>query len=174
MFRAERSKILSSEKISIKYLAHLSVLVSLTVILGFVVKIKTPLGLFAPLCDVGIFLSALNFGASAGLAVGTLSGGLLDFLAGAPEWIAFSAIIHGLQGFVVGKLAKNKTGISSLLAPLFWGCVVMILGFAVGDFLIFGFALVIPKLFINGFQTILAVLITLISNDITKRIFSKF
>ena len=75
----------------------LSIITALSVVLGYFLKIPTPTG-FLTLLDAGIFFTAFYFGKREGAVVGGLSGFLIDLIAGYPQWMFFSLVIHGLQG----------------------------------------------------------------------------
>lgn len=93
-------------------LLFLSLICALSVTLGNVLKIPTPTG-FVTLLDAGIYFSAFYFGKKEGAIVGGLSGFLIDLIAGYPQWMVFSLINHGLQGFFAGF--KNQLRIIGLL-----------------------------------------------------------
>ncbi len=76
--------------------------------LTFIIPVPQTKG-FVTLCEAGIYISALLFGPSAGAFVGGMSGGIIDFLSGYPEWAFFSIVIHGVQGWIVGRMKPSAT-----------------------------------------------------------------
>jgi uncharacterized membrane protein len=155
-------------------LVYLAILSSFIVVLGIVIKIQTPVGIFTPMCDAGVFVTALFFGANSGLAVGALSGCLIDFLSGAYEWMFFSLIIHGLQGFVVGWSLKKFFYLrGSHVCCLILGSLVMIIGYALSGSFLYGWTLSIVKVPSNIIQTGLGIVIAIIVENIIKKIFQK-
>lgn len=111
-------------------LIYFAMMLALTVAISmlFIFPVPATNG-FVTLCEVGIYTSALLFGPVGGFWIGALSGFSIDLLSGYPQWMLFSFLIHGLQGFVAGFLYhKNipwKLPISLGLASL-----VMIVGYA--------------------------------------------
>ena len=92
-----------------KHLAILAVIIAFNVALSYIVKIPVPAtNGFVNLVEAGIFIAALLGGARSGMIVGGLSGLLLDLLAGYPQWMIFSLVIHGLEGYVVGYFGYQK------------------------------------------------------------------
>lgn len=156
-------------------LVYLAILSSFIVVLGIVIKIQTPVGIFTPMCDAGVFVTALFFGANSGLAVGALSGCLIDFLSGAYEWMFFSLIIHGFQGFIVGWSLKKKqvSGIICRIFSLALGALVMIVGYALSGSFLYGWALAIARVPGNIIQTGLGIGIALIIESVIRKNFRK-
>lgn len=85
----------------------LSILTALTIILGKFVSIGTPTG-FLTLLDAGIYFTAFYLGKNEGMIVGGLSGFLIDLLSGYPNWMFFSLIAHGSQGYFAGLRGKSR------------------------------------------------------------------
>ena len=86
-------------------IALVSLLTALSVVLGYYLKIGTPTGILT-LLDAGIFFTAFYFGSKEGAVVGGLAAFLLDLLSGFPQWMFFSLVNHGLQGFFAGFKGK--------------------------------------------------------------------
>lgn len=100
----------------IKQLTLLSMFIALNVALSVVVKVPTPTG-FISLVEVGIFVAAWRFGRTSGMLVGGLTGLLLDLLAGYPQWMIFSLLIHGAEGWLIDvKEGRFKRLLSLLIA----------------------------------------------------------
>lgn len=103
------------------------------------------------LCDAGIAVTGLLFGPVAGLFVGAISGGMIDLLAGYPQWILFSLIIHGLQGFIFGYFFQQKKALKIL--GLILGAIIMVVGYALATALLYGLGAGIASIPSNLFQT---------------------
>lgn len=101
----------------IKQMTLLSMFIALNVALSVVVKVPTPTG-FVSLVEVGIFVSAWRFGRTSGMIVGGLTGLLLDLLAGYPQWMLFSLLIHGAEGWLIDNQSKRFKHLWSLLIGL--------------------------------------------------------
>lgn len=93
----------------------LSMITALSVVLGYFLKIPTPTGMVT-LLDAGIIFAAMTFGRREGAVVGALSGFLIDLIAGYPQWMLFSLLIHGLQGYCAGW--KGQARIPGLLLSI--------------------------------------------------------
>ena len=91
----------------VKKLVILAFITALSVVLGNFLKIPTPTG-FLTLLDAGIYFTAFYFGHKEAAIVGGLSGFLIDMIAGYPQWMIFSLICHGLQGFFAGFEGKSR------------------------------------------------------------------
>ncbi|AIG65657.1 ECF transporter S component [Weissella tructae] len=101
----------------IKQLTLLSMFIALNVALSVVVKVPTPTG-FISLVEVGIFVAAWRFGRTSGMLVGGLTGLLLDLLAGYPQWMIFSLLIHGAEGWLIDVKEGRFKRLWSLLIAL--------------------------------------------------------
>lgn len=107
-----------------KQMTLLSMLIALNVALSVVVKVPTPTG-FVSLVEVGIFLAAWRFGRTSGMIVGGLTGFLLDLLAGYPQWMLFSLLIHGAEGWLIDTRAKRFKYAWSLVTAI----IVVVVGY---------------------------------------------
>ena len=90
-------------------IALLAVITALSIVLGNFFKIPTPTG-FLTLLDAGIYFTAFYFGRKEGALVGGLSGLLIALVAGYPQWMVFSLICHGLQGYLQAALYRFALG----------------------------------------------------------------
>ena len=115
-------------------IALVSLLTALSVVLGYFLKIPTPTGILT-LLDAGVFFTAFYFGSREGAVVGGLAGFLIDLLSGYPQWMFFSLVNHGLQGFFAGFKGK----ISVVRSYLSNDC--MVGGYALGSTLMNGMGL---------------------------------
>ena len=112
-------------------IALLSLLTALSVVLGYFLKIPTPTGILN-LLDAGIFFAAFYFGSKAGAVVGGLAGFLIDLLSGYPQWMFFSLLFHGGQGYFAGFKGKAR------YLGLLFATVVMVGGYALASALFLG------------------------------------
>jgi uncharacterized membrane protein len=104
------------------------------------------------LADAGIYIASLLFGPIGGLTVGALSGGLIDLLSGYPQWIIFSLLIHGLQGWIAGHFSTKPKGLQYL--GLFLGCIFMVGGYAVATSFLYGGGAGLVSVPTNSLQSI--------------------
>ncbi|MGX7347970.1 ECF transporter S component [Aerococcus vaginalis] len=95
----------------------LAMIVALNVAMAFFILIPVPAtNGNINLCDAGIIFAALLYGKREGAIVGGLSGLLLDLVSGYAIFMPFSLVVHGLEGFAVGAIAKRDDNKSKALA----------------------------------------------------------
>jgi uncharacterized membrane protein len=83
------------------YVALVSMFSALTAALTYLVRVPSPTGGYTHIGDTVIYLAALLFGPSVGVAVGILGPLAADLLAGYPRWYV-SIVAHGVQGYLAG------------------------------------------------------------------------
>ncbi|MGH1804942.1 ECF transporter S component [Enterococcus gallinarum] len=139
---------------STKKLTTLAMLTALTTALSllFVLPVPQTKGVVT-LCEAGIYTTALLSGGPSGAIVGSLSGGMIDFLSGYPEWALFSILIHGCQGYLTGRFRHYP------LLALCLGSVTMILGYAAATTIMFGFGAGIASILSNSLQNVFGILV---------------
>jgi len=114
-------------------IALFAILASLTFVLGFYTKIPIPnTSGFVTLLDVGIFTVAIGIGKREGAVVGGLSAFLVDLLLGYPQYMFFSLIVHGGQGFL-GNLTRSK------IVNYIFSAIFMVGGYFLATWALFGF-----------------------------------
>lgn len=139
---------------STKKLTRLAMLTAMTTALSllFVLPVPQTKGVVT-LCEAGIYTTALLLGGPSGAIVGSLSGGMIDFLSGYPEWALFSILIHGCQGYITGRFRHYP------LLALCLGSVTMILGYAAATTIMFGFGAGIASILSNSLQNVFGILV---------------
>ena len=139
---------------STKKITRLAMLTALTTALSllFVLPVPQTKGVVT-LCEAGIYTTALLLGGPSGAIVGSLSGGMIDFLSGYPEWALFSILIHGCQGYITGRFRHYP------LLALCLGSVTMILGYAAATTIMFGFGAGIASILSNSAQNVFGILV---------------
>ena len=88
-------------------IALIAILTAITVVFTLIVRVPTPIKGYISLCDVIITFSAYLFGPYTAMIAGGLGTGLADIIGGYAQWAPFSFIIHGLQGLLIGLIAKK-------------------------------------------------------------------
>lgn len=134
-----------------KKLIYLAIIVALNVAISKVLLIPTPGG-FITVMDGLVFTAATLFGKKEGAIVGGLSGFLLDIVSGYPQWMIFSLVIHGAQGYL-SVSTKSRT-MNYLLATS-----LMIIGYGLANILFYGPGGFLPSLFPNLLQNISGIII---------------
>src|SRR5699024_2271633 len=112
---------------NVKMITNIAMLSALTISVSmmFVLPIPATNGLVT-LCEAGIYTSAFLLGPTGGFFVGAISGAAIDLLSGYAQWILFSALIHGVQGWLCGllyaKFTHHKRSISLTTASIWMIC----------------------------------------------------
>lgn len=152
----------------IKKLTLYAVLAALTSAVSLLVIIPIPgTNGIITLCDAGIAITGLLLGPTAGLFVGAISGGFIDLLAGYPQWILFSLLIHGVQGLVFGYFFQQKKILKSL--GLVLGVIIMVVGYALTTGLLYGLGAAIASIPSNLLQSTFGALIAIPITTMLKK-----
>ncbi|KRK98451.1 hypothetical protein FD04_GL000180 [Secundilactobacillus odoratitofui DSM 19909 = JCM 15043] len=138
---------------STREIVYLAMLIAVTVVISrfFLIPVPMTHGNIN-LCDAGIFIAAILLGRKQGAIVGAFSGLLLDLISGYTQYMFFSFIVHGLEGFVAGWIGGNKKNTTKVVAMAV-GVVVMVAGYWLTDTLLYGFKvglIGVPTNFIQG------------------------
>ena len=128
-------------------IALVSILAASSVVLGYFIKIPTPTGIFT-LLDVGVFFTAFYFGSREGAIVGGLAGFLIDLISGYPQWMFFSLLNHGFQGYFAGVKGKWQW-LGLVLATI-----LMVAGYALASAWMNGWGAALPEIVPNLVQNI--------------------
>lgn len=146
----------------VKTLTTLAMMVALTVTLSimFIIPVPATKG-FVTLCEAGIYTSALLFGPAGGLAVGALSGGLIDLISGYPEWAFFSIVIHGLQGFILGAIYQKVSSRGGMILGFSLASLFMIVGYAFATAFLYSWPAGFASLPTNLVQNLFGIAVTI-------------
>lgn len=127
-------------KFNTRTIAMLGMLIALNVVISIFFHIPIPMTHgYINLCDAGIFIAALIFGWRGGAIVGGASGLLLDLLLGYPQYMFFSLLVHGLEGWLAGYLGAGKTQ-GRQVAAIGTAVVIMVAGYFISDSLMYTMA----------------------------------
>ncbi|HEM3490317.1 TPA: ECF transporter S component [Streptococcus suis] len=143
-------------------LVLLAILTALTLALAFV-HVPTPTG-FVTLLDVGVFFTAFYLGKKEGAIVGGLSGLLIDFLLGYPQWAFFSLLFHGAQGYFAGWTGKKR------FLGIIFASLSMIGGYFVASSFIYNVADAVTSLMSNTLQNTIGLVVGYILAQAIERI----
>lgn len=147
-------KVVGAMKIVREKIALLGVLTALSVVLGLVVHIPLPASKgYFNLLEIGIYTTALLLGGPAGLFVGGISGLLLDLILGYPQWMPFSLLIHGLQGYLAGRIGYGQSQKRQVIG-LCVASIVMVIGYFYANNLLYQWGAAIASLPGNISQTL--------------------
>ena len=145
-----------------KKLIFLAILIALNVIISKILLIPTPGG-FITVMDGLVFTAASLFGKKEGAIVGGLSGFLLDIVSGYPQWMLFSLVIHGTQGYLSAS-TKSRT-LNYLLATS-----LMVIGYGLANMFFYGPGGFLPSLLPNLLQNISGIIIATALVPILSRV----
>ncbi|HGA0139713.1 TPA: ECF transporter S component [Streptococcus agalactiae] len=144
-------------------LVQLAIVTAISIVLGMFISIPTPTG-FLTLLDAGIFFAAFYFGKKEGAVVGALAGFLIDLLKGYPNWMFFSLLIHGTQGYLAGLPGRRR------LLGLISATLVMVLGYAIASGLMYGWGAVLPDILGNIMQNMVGMVVGFALNKSLERV----
>jgi uncharacterized membrane protein len=116
------------------------------VMLGVLIHIApTPIGGYIHLGDILIYFAAFAFGPVVGGAAGGLGAALSDILSGYASFSPISLVVHGLQGYVAGRIAHGTTSSTRLILAVVVGGIITVVGYYVGEVLFFGYIQPAPE-----------------------------
>lgn len=87
-------------------LAITSVMIALITVFTLVIRFPS-FGGYISLVDAAIVFSSFAFGPLTGFISAALGTSIADLIAGYPQYSPISFIVHGLQGFLLGLIAKS-------------------------------------------------------------------
>ena len=105
----------TNSKVNTKDLAETSMLIALTFIATYFVKIQLPFGGKGGLVHLGtvmLFIASIVFGKKKGAISGAFGMGIFDLVSGFVVWAPFTFIIRGIMGYMIGSItwSKNRRG----------------------------------------------------------------
>ena len=148
---------------NVKKITVVGVMTALNIVIARVFLIPVPMTKgFLNLCDAGIVLIALLYGANYGGLVGALSGFLLDLLAGAPQYMLFSLVIHGFEGWVFGKVIEKEKTPGRLVLAVVLATIIVSCGYLACETFLFKFSIAIIGFPMNILQAIVGSLVGIV------------
>ncbi len=118
-------------------IALLAIMIAVTTVFTVIPKIPIP-GTegYVNLSDVAITFSAVAFGPVVGLVAGGVGTALADFMGGYGQWAGITLLAHGMEGFIIGAIARRGKRWSTVLG---WavGSLFMVAVYYVGEALVF-------------------------------------
>jgi uncharacterized membrane protein len=130
-----------------------AIMIALTAVFTLLVRVPIPLtGGYFNLSDVAIFFAACTFGPWVGLVAGGVGTALADVVMGYTTFAPLTFFAHGLEGLVVGLLARRLSGWKIVFA---WaaGAIVMVGIYFAGEYWILGIGPdAVLEIYINLFQ----------------------
>jgi uncharacterized membrane protein len=118
----------------IKKLAFMGLFSALLVLATVVLRFPVPtFNLYFNLGEAIIYLTALLYGGAAGALIGGVGSALADIIGGYPVWAPITFVIKGLEGFIVGTVAKKN-----IYLAVFLGGITMMIGYALAAGIMYG------------------------------------
>ena len=154
-------------------LSMIAVFAAITSVLTFIVPITIPAtNGYINLGDIGVMITGSLFGPIIGGIAGGIGSAFTDLFL-APAYALPTLIIKGLEGFIIGLIANPRKHYLKFnyrdIIAIFVGGSIMVFGYFLIEFLIYGLAGALFESFFNGaIQFGLAALATIIF-DITFR-----
>lgn len=146
-------------KLSTKELAATAVMAALATIatMMFAFPIPATSGYFN-FGDAIVMTTALVFGPVIGALAGGLGSGLADLLGGWYNWVIFTAIIKGAEGYVAGVIAGDPQTRTPARAVVAWfaGALVMVFGYFIVQVFMYGFGAALSEAPFNLIQMTVA------------------
>ena len=136
-------------------LALVALLIAITTVFTLLVRVPTPARGYVNLSDVAITFAGLAFGPWVGMMAGGVGTALADLLGGFAPFAPLSLVAHGLEGLLIGLLARRRS--SMLMMVLAWlvGAVAMVGVYFLGEgLLLTGWPLAVAEIPLNAFQAL--------------------
>jgi uncharacterized membrane protein len=138
-------------------IALVALLIALTTLFTRVLTIPIPgTQEYLNLSDVAITFSALVFGPWVGMIAGGVGTAIADLSTGAYAfWAPISLVAHGLEGFLIGLIARGRPSVPRMILAWFVGSTVMVACYLVGASVIEGWPTAQLGVPFNTFQALL-------------------
>lgn len=142
-----------------RQIAAIGVMGALTTIATMIFQFPIPAtsGYFN-LGDAIVMTTALTFGPIVGAIAGGLGSGLADLLGGWYNWVIFTTVIKGAEGFIAGRLAGPSEGRTIQKTLIAWvaGGAIMVLGYFIVQVFMYGLAAAMVEAPFNMVQMLVA------------------
>ena len=132
------------EKKNALKVAVVAVLTAVVVVFTMIVRIPTAKG-YLNLCDVAICFIAFTFGPWTAFIAGGLGTALADLITGYALWAPTLFAVHGVEGFLVALIVRQKSGKAIPVFKKLLAGIVCIATVTLGYFVLAG-------IFISGFS----------------------
>ena len=139
-------------RIDPRLLAVTAVMIALVFVLTRTIQVPTPVVGYIHLGDLGVFFSAFAFGPIVGAVAGGLGTALADLTSAYAQWAVYSLLIHGVQGWVAGWLARQVPGARGLVAAGLTGIVIVVAGYLLAGTILVGVGAALTEVPLNLVQ----------------------
>ena len=138
-------------------ISAVAILTAVTALFTFVRVPFAPTRGYFNISDVAIFFTALTIGPFTALLAGGLGTALADIISGYAQWAPISFVVHGLQGLVIGLLAR-RGGVLNLGMGAVAGTVTMCTGYLLAGWLMVGLGAALAEVPINLLQNLAGII----------------
>ncbi len=119
--------------------ATVAILAAVTTVFTLFIRVPSPARGYFNLGDVAVAFTAFTFGPISALIAGGVGTALADLMGSYVQWAPISLVVHGLEGLVIGLIARSRPGSMPLsIAAGVAGVVVMAAGYFAGGILLTG------------------------------------
>ncbi|AMQ18641.1 ECF transporter S component [Thermococcus peptonophilus] len=156
---------------SVNTIAIAGITAALVAVATNVIKVPTPAtGGYINLGDTMVMFTAMLFGPVIGAFAGGVGSALGDVMGGYPGWAPVTLVVKGIEGLVVGYVAKRMPGNSGLIVGGTIGGLLMVTGYFLFEAYAFGVPAALEEVPGNLLQAVTGVLVgTVLTNAIKKR-----
>ncbi|WP_456368648.1 ECF transporter S component [Thermococcus sp.] len=145
---------------SVNAIAIAGVTAALVAVATNVVKIPTPpTGGYINFGDTMVMFTAMLFGPVIGAFAGGVGSALGDVIGGYPGWAPVTLVVKGIEGLVVGYIAKKVDGTVGLIVGGIIGGLLMVLGYFLFEAYAFGVPAALTEVPGNLLQAVTGVLV---------------
>ncbi|ASJ06159.1 hypothetical protein A3L08_01850 [Thermococcus pacificus] len=135
------------------------------------ITISTPAtGGYLNFGDTMVMFSAMVFGPVVGVFAGGVGSALGDIIAGYPGWAPITLVVKGLEGLVIGYLARKSDNVGNLIVAGVVGGMIMVLGYFSFEAYMYGVPAAATEIPVNTLQAVTGVIVgTGLAKAIKKR-----
>lgn len=133
-------------------IAIAAVMTAVIYVMTRIIQIPTPARGFIHLGDAAVLFAAFAFGPWVGMVAGALGTTLVDLTSGYAQWAVFTFVIHGIEGYVAGRIGHGRTDLPTLILAALAGAVVLVPGYFLAGVILEGMGGALGELPGNVFQ----------------------
>jgi uncharacterized membrane protein len=126
------------ETVNTRQIALIAIMSALVLALTYIRPFNTPVGGYIHLGDIMIYFTALAFGPVIGGVAGGVGTALADLVGGFPLFAISSLVVHGLQGYIAGKIGHGKTDRVTLSLAVVAGSAIVVSGYFIAEAVFLG------------------------------------
>ena len=129
---------MNGSRLNPRQIAITAVMTAVIYVMTRLIQIPTPARGFIHLGDAAVLFTAFAFGPWVGMVAGALGTTLVDLTTGYAQWAAFTFVIHGLEGYLAGRIGQGRLELPTLIVAALAGAVVLVPGYFVAGVILEG------------------------------------